>query len=206
LLKLLNLSLLLTGLILMSAACSETGESESASEKKAAALEKNAVEEADAAGEKTDVEEAAAKESFIANGKEWQLGFTDSQNGLFQEFVLAGETVDNWSELITVHRYSNPNRVPVQAYAAQFKASLEQSVSGNLLFEIIKEDAENLYYEFQLTDDPAHPDQYETARIQSEGGEIWFLHYAIKTGGIDEGEKVAWQKILSTDDLKSWVK
>lgn len=205
-LKQLKLSLFLAGLIMISAACSGAGESESASDKKDAAPSKNAIEAVDAAGEKTDAEEASEKESFIANGKEWQLGFSDSQNGLFQEFVLAGETVDNWSELITVHRYSNPKEVPVQAYAAQVKNSLEQSVSGDLHFEVLKEDAHNLYYEFQLTGDPAHPDQYETARIQSEGGEIWFLHYAIKTGGMAEGEKEAWQNILSTDDLKSWVK
>ncbi|MGD6900913.1 hypothetical protein [Bacillus infantis] len=196
--KHLKLLLVLIGLFMTSAACSRAEESEPAPDKKTAAPVKNAIEEVEA-------EEAAEKESFIANGKEWELGFTDSQNGLFKEYVLAGETVDNWSELITVHRFSNPNEVPVQAYAAQFKNSLEQSVSGDLHFEVLKEDAHNLYYEFQLAKDPAHPDQYETARIQSGGGEIWFLHYAIKTGGIDEGEKEAWQYILSTDDLKSWV-
>ncbi len=204
--KHMKLVLVLTGLIMMSAACSGAAESEPASDKMTAAPVKNAIEEVDAAGEEKDAEEAAEKESFIANGKEWQLGFTDSQNGLLKEYVLAGETVDNWSELITVQRFSNPNGARVQDYAAQFKAALEKSVAGNLRFQILTEDAKNLFYEFEVTDDAVHPDQYETGRIESEGGEIWFVHYAIKVPEIDKSEKDAWLNIMSTDDLKNWGK
>jgi hypothetical protein len=204
-LKHLKVLFVLAGMLVMASACSGAENSESASEKTAPAPERSAIGEVNAEEEVAGVGEAAEKESFIANGKEWQLGFTDSQNGLFKEYVLAGETVDNWSELITVQRYSNPNGIPVQGYADQFKASLEQSVAGNLQFNILKEDAENLYYEFQVTEDPVHPDQYETARIESEGGEIWFVHYAIKNAEIDKSEKEAWIRTLSTDDLKSWV-
>jgi hypothetical protein len=97
--KYLKVLFIMTDMLVVASACSLVEESEPAAEKQAPAAKNSAIEEVEAAVEEADNGETGEKQSFIANGKEWQLGFSDSQNGLFQEYVLAGETVGNWSEL-----------------------------------------------------------------------------------------------------------
>jgi len=59
-----------------------------------------------------------------ADGKTWKLGDSGEQQGvLMQEFVPEGETVDNWSEMITIQTFKQRPDFDTRAFIARVVAS-----------------------------------------------------------------------------------
>ena len=143
----------------------------------------------------------------VIGGKEWDLGFSDSSNGLFLEYVLKGESIEDWSELITIQKFSSTDNVhQVEDYLNQFKISLQKSINGKLDFQVLKKETNDALYEFQLVDDKNQPDQYELGYILKKDSNIWFFHYANKTRKISDNNKKKWSAVLMSNQLMKLAK
>jgi hypothetical protein len=131
------------------------------------------------------------------DGRMWKIGFQNANNrGVIAEFVLEGETVENWSELVTAQLiFVDPSNFDIVAYAEQMKGYLEKTCPANK-WNYIQRDEQSVIYIWSVTGCVTGPDQTEIARIIRGKDGIHALHYAIKTAQIPEEKKDQWVRLL----------
>lgn len=207
--------LLLTSLILLGSACTDNGTKEVYDAQEWAPEDNTniAKEKSDSKENTVQVLNVNKDQDFkshhnpnVIGGKEWDLGFSDSSNGLFLEYVLKGESIEDWSELITIQKFSSNDNVQMEDYLNQFKISLQKSINGKLDFQVLKKETKDALYEFQLVDDKNQPDQYELGYILKKDSNILFFHYANKTRKMSDNNKEKWSAVLMSNQLMKLAK
>lgn len=131
--------------------------------------------------------------------RQWTLGFEDHQTdqGIL-EYVLPGEVVENWSELVTINYYKGLQGPEIMD---KFVSSMEGGIRSqcqDVTWTPLSKAEGSVSYEWTVKNCQGNPDQSETARvIQGEKG-LYVLHYASKTVPIPEEKRSVWQKNLSS--------
>lgn len=139
------------------------------------------------------------EEGLVLDGRTWKLGHRQEKQGNFiLEFVQNNETVENWTELITVQGFSDP--IPAKQFARGLEQSLRQNVKGELTWNILDDKVEGtksgVVYEFIVRNDPQEDDQHEVGVIYSDEEGVFVFHYVTKKSPMSESEKLKWINIL----------
>jgi len=148
---------------------------------------------------------AVEKASPVFDDRPWKLGWSRNQEGaVYEEYVLDGETVENWSELVTIQFFPGLNKkMSPDAFEARQKADLS-SVCPSLNWESIYQSEDERIWKWNITGCLGQPDQAEIARLKKtdEGFHIW--HYAIKKSSIlPEKERIWLEKLRAIEIIKS---
>lgn len=127
------------------------------------------------------------------DGRPWAEGFKqDSGTQGIIEYVLPGEKVENWSELVTLNFFRGPGKPGVPEKFAGFTQKNLQDLCREFQWKDISRDTRSITYGWDAKGCPGQPDQSEVARvIQGEQG-LYILHYASKTVPLPEETKSAW--------------
>lgn len=137
------------------------------------------------------------------DGREWELGYSaknDTQG--IQEYVLKGETVNNWSEMVTVQAFFGLQlKTTPEEFMSSMIKQLKES-SPNLVWSVISKSGKDIMFDWKVTNCPGEADQYEIDRAISGSEAIWFLHYATKKLPVSSGKRDEWIKLLSASTLK----
>jgi hypothetical protein len=98
--------------------------------------------------------------------KEWVTGFSQKKAGEFKivEFVLKGETVHNWSELLTIQNFVSTRGSP-EAFFEGLKALREKRCPGSTAWSVIEQDERSILYEWRAKPCAGFPEQHEISRI-----------------------------------------
>lgn len=133
---------------------------------------------------------------FTFDDRDWVPGFDQSTpEGAIIEYTLKGETVDNWSELVTVQRFVNV-KANVNEYYSLFIKELQKSVKpAEVHTRVISRDAEGIFFEWWI--DKGEPTaQHEWFRLFKTPESLLILRYTTKQ--LDDLEKTreTWEKIL----------
>jgi hypothetical protein len=108
----------------------------------------------------------------------FEPGFKDSKNGAsIHEFVLSGETVHNWTQIITVTRKEGGINVSLQSYFAGFKQRIVKGCPGaDVRLVVDKSKSEFPFVGIMMDCPPASGrPQGEIALIQAMNGEDDFF-------------------------------
>ena len=104
--------------------------------------------------------------SVPAAGTHWVTGNSKYIEGKYSitELVPKGETVNNWSELLTIQNFAAILGTP-EAFLDQLKTSREKLCPGTTTWNVIAKDEHSILYEWQAKPCVRWPDQHEISRI-----------------------------------------
>ena len=147
----------------------------------------------------TDFSSPDNEKGLLLEGRTWKLGHRQERQGNFiYEFVQENETVENWTELITIQGFANA--IPAKHFARRLEQSLRREVKGELTWNILEEKVEGtksgMIYEFIVLNDPREDDQHEVGVIYSDPEGLYVFHYVTKKAPMSEPEKLKWINIL----------
>ncbi len=140
---------------------------------------------------------------FAKDDREWHLDYQNSSGSSFiAEFTLEGETVNDWSELITVQAISVPSP-SLRKYYSEFIRNLKDAaVEHEVQKRLILKERKSIFFEWWIHEDSPEA-QHEWVRAFKREDRIYILRYTTKK--IHEVEKVRpiWEKNLRKARLKS---
>jgi hypothetical protein len=136
------------------------------------------------------------KLNFTIDDRNWNLDYydEDTNNGMaIAEFVLENETVENWSELYTIHYYEGGKLyMTPESFISNMDASIREEVTGQIDFQSYDVTAEEGFYEFYIHDDPIEPNQHEVARLFYAGDDMFLVRYTRIGEPMDDATKMKW--------------
>ncbi|MUV36855.1 hypothetical protein JNUCC1_00659 [Lentibacillus sp. JNUCC-1] len=134
---------------------------------------------------------------FHFDDRDWEVGFEAEEMGdMTREYVVEGESVNAWSELVTVQFFSSLRELKPAEFAEMLEQQINSDVEGNIEWNIFNEESDSVMYEFTLTGDPSITDQYEMARVISHEDGLYVLHYAIAEAPVPDDTYDKWTKLL----------
>ena len=136
---------------------------------------------------------AASPETPKFDGRGWTVGHqqrNDRQS--ITEYVLPGQTVDNWRELVTSEVYFEP--MPIAAVVKMFEAKLSRGCPS-LVFTVIRQDEQTAVVEWRDSGCGGFEPSSELARFALENDGLYRLAYSVK-GPLQPERRKDWMGIL----------
>lgn len=126
--------------------------------------------------------------------EKWTLGWSQNQNGgLFEEYVLPGESVQNWSELVTIQFFPGlQDKTNPDIYEASIKRGLVQ-VCPDIQWESIEQQDGSRLWGWSIQNCPGQPDQSELAQLVRTRMGFHVVHYAIKKSPMPADKRRLWE-------------
>ena len=138
--------------------------------------------------------------NFAFDSREWRVGYqADNRQQAVREYVLPGQTVHNWRELVTSH-YS-VQQVAVSAMFEEMKLRLSRDCPS-LRVSIIEESADNILYEWQHDGCQGYPPQHELRRITRSLNGTLMLSYVAKTPQLSAETRSTWISIIKAAKVR----
>ena len=129
------------------------------------------------------------------DGRAWTVG--NQQRNARQsltEYVLPGQTVNDWKELVTSTVFARP--VPIPPFVERLRASLSQGCPS-LVWKPIRQDERTAIFEWWDAGCGGFEPTYEIDRVTIEKDGLYRLAYAAKIKGpLDPDRRKAWLAIL----------
>lgn len=140
---------------------------------------------------------------FTFDEREWEKGFEEGDKQQFiLEYVLKGETVNKWSELVTVQRFLGLN-ASVNDYYKIFIEELKKSVfPADVHTKILERSSNSMLFEWWIDKESPHA-QHEWFKLFQTPYSLFILRYTTKQ--MDDVEKVrkTWEKNLQNAKVTS---
>ena len=139
------------------------------------------------------------------DGRPWSIGYSahEYSQGAATEYVLPGETVEAWTELVTIELLPR----------AQRRANVNEIVAGTndffarsclqLHWRILKRQKQDVLYEWRHAGCPqmGQPPQHEISRyVKGEFG-IHRAAYVVKSNPMPEAVREQWVKLIEQGKL-----
>jgi hypothetical protein len=130
------------------------------------------------------------------DGRGWTVG--NHQRNARQsltEYVLPGQAVDNWKELVTSTVFYQPTRLA--AFVEKLHSSMSQGCPS-LVWNVIRQDEKTVVFEWRDAGCGGFEPQSELDRVTIEKDGLYRLAYAAKvTGPLPPERRKEWLAILS---------
>ncbi|WP_338469442.1 hypothetical protein R4Z10_11465 [Niallia sp. XMNu-256] len=141
--------------------------------------------------------------NFYLDERQWVENYYEEGEGTaIAEFMLAGETLDNWTELYTIQFFENSHsNVGIENYLRNFEQNIPSFVSGDYTFQVIESTSTDAIYEYTVTNDPVQPDMHEVARVFSYENHLFVLRYTKIGPPMREDYKNVWIQLLKDANM-----
>ena len=141
--------------------------------------------------------------STQADGRNWKLGSNVKNDQMtLIEYVVDGESLANWSELVSVMGVW-PTEISLEQYYNSFVTSLKQVIPDSpIQTRIIELGPNTLLAEWWL-DDKSPNAQHEWIRFFKDQSIIYSLRYTTKKIASVDAKRPIWEKILKEAKIKS---
>ena len=147
----------------------------------------------------------AEKVQLHFDDRQWEVGYNAKNNeqGII-EYVLKGESVSAWSELVTAQiMFGLQTKVSAREYMEDMEKNIKK-MCPNAKWDVIVDGANDILFEWQVADIPNYADQYEITRIINGNEGIHIIHYATKKPPISSERRSEWIKLLKSATLVSY--
>ena len=117
------------------------------------------------------------------------------------ELVPKGQTIDNWTELLTKQNFDKKSLDPSpEDFMSKLKA-LRQQRCKNVVWKVLQKTSSSILYEWRMANCPPHPDQHEIARIIDGKWNRFRIAYTAKVKEISPDERKKWIDIFSAAEV-----
>jgi hypothetical protein len=139
------------------------------------------------------------KPQLTFDGRVWSIGYQASNfQGSIIEYILSGESIENWTELVTIQTFLGLQKnTSAQAFAEKTKENLKAQCQ-DLRWNILKQTEDDVIYEWSIKNCPIDKDQHEIARIVSGKYGIYVFHYVTKKIPINAKIRSEWIKLIKS--------
>lgn len=131
------------------------------------------------------------------DGRNWKLGWSQNVGeGVFEEYVLDGETVQNWSELVTIQFFpgmqldTNPD-----IFEGVHRSDLTRTCP-DIQWKSVYQTPDERMWQWSIQGCPGQPDQSEIARLVRTKNGFHIFHYATKKSPMPEDTNKVWAEKL----------
>jgi hypothetical protein len=132
------------------------------------------------------------------DGRAWTIGHQQRNNSQsITEYVLPGQTVENWKEMVTSEVYFKP--IPISAVVKMFEAKLSKGCPS-LVFTVLKQDEQTAVIEWRDSGCGGFEPSSELARFAIEQDQVYRLAYSVK-GSLKSEKRKEWMRILEQSPL-----
>ncbi len=141
---------------------------------------------------------AAEKATPVFDNREWKLGASDTSRpgGVFDEYVLSTETIDNWSELVTIQFFPGLNEsTNLDVFEGASKEGLTR-ICPNIKWNSLYNAQSERMWSWTSTGCQGQPDQSEMVRAVKTKTGIHLFHYATKRSPIPAEIEKIWIECL----------
>lgn len=141
--------------------------------------------------------QAAETVEPVFDGRKWELGWSGypdakANDKVFDEYVISGEKVDNWSELVTIQSFPGAqNNLNLDILEAETKINI-MTVCPNAQWDSTEQQANERIWQFTIKGCAGQPEQSEIARAVKTDEGIHIFHYAIKKAPMPMDVKNTW--------------
>jgi hypothetical protein len=139
--------------------------------------------------------------NFGFDGRAWKLGHqAATRHGAIREYVLPGQTVQKWTELVTSVYF-----VSAMAPRPFFEEVRKKLSTGcpSLQVTILEESPDTILFEWQHGGCQGFPAQHEIRRITTELTGTYTLSFVEKTYQMAAEKRAAWLGIIKSAKLAS---
>ncbi len=135
------------------------------------------------------------------DGRKWVKGYekADGTQSVV-EYVLEGEAVNAWSELVTVNLLFGLQQVPLSKVMENTKSIIVQSCPQTD-WKNISEGTNNLIYEWEIKSCPKAEKQHEIVRLLAGNDGMWTIRYTTKKVPISDDVRQKWIELLNAVTL-----
>lgn len=135
---------------------------------------------------------------FSPPDAQWSVGHEQYLKGksAITEFVRPGETVQNWTELLTVFTFPPKYLLSPDITMKFLKAKIEKRCQ-NVVWNVIQREEKKVLFEWKITDCSAHPDQHEVALLIYGKWTVFKISYVEKVKELTPEVRDKWIKAFS---------
>lgn len=138
---------------------------------------------------------------FTFDNRKWKKDYEQkAQEAAIIEFTLENESVQNWSELVTIQKFI-PLNIAVEDYYKEYLKLLKQSVNPSTVdSKILSQDENSIFFEWWI-DDQGPNAQHEWFKLFKSPNAYYAFRYTTKK--MDKIGKAgeSWKKIISDSKL-----
>lgn len=134
--------------------------------------------------------------------REWETGYTaeDGTKGI-TELVLKGETVNAWTELVTIQAFFGlQERATPQMYMNEMIDALKKACPS-AKWDLIRKGDNDVLFDWEIAQCPGQEDQYEVDRVLAGAKALYVVHYATKKVPVGADTREKWIRLLSAATL-----
>ncbi|MCZ6718090.1 MAG: hypothetical protein O6944_02910 [Gammaproteobacteria bacterium] len=137
---------------------------------------------------------------FDFDGRKWSEGYSDQ---IVKEFVLPGETVENWTELVTIQTFPGmQTRMTAKKLMLRFKKKITRKDCPDVMWNVITESEEEVVYEWRTIDCPGWDNQYEVSKVIRGKTGIHRSAYTNRELPISEDQRNRWIDLIGSVKLE----
>lgn len=142
--------------------------------------------------------------SVDLDGRGWRCNYRVNNRIVSSaEYVLPGEQIQNWSELVNIQRlHGQAKRGPLKQVVEGMMASLEKS-NPDREFHILDEKPASILFEWKTGGNENSAAQHEIVRMFSGPTDVYRIAHVKKVPSIPEEERNKWIAILSAAELRA---
>lgn len=155
---------------------------------------------------------ACAAEQLALNidTSKWKLGYSaaDNKQGI-KEYCLIGESVENWTELVTVQAFFGLQRSQTAGIFMSNMLNTVKKSCPDAMCKVIREAPGDVLFEWEVKNTAGLPDQYEIDRVIAGSNALWVLHYASKKLPVSPETRDTWigaleaARLVESEDRKN---
>ena len=111
----------------------------------------------------------------------WKVGYKEIGKNIIVEFVTGQETVQCWTELITVQFLGNSQNLSPRQCAGFLEKKYRAEFGDRLSFHVLKELETDVIIEYWIAGQPGVADEHTITRIFKGNASLGIVHYAMKS-------------------------
>jgi len=146
------------------------------------------------------------KATIAFDGRSWKQGFQkDAGTQTITEYVLPGETVNGWTELVSVQTFPGAQETKtLAAIAGDFKDKLLKECP-DALWRVHKESPDEVMHEFRTTGCRGWEDQHEIAKLMMGRSGIFRVSYTNHKRPLDDERRAQWVALVGAARVEAEV-
>jgi hypothetical protein len=139
---------------------------------------------------------------FKTDERDWQVGFQNQAgNQAIAQFVLPGESVKEWTDMITINTFSGLTEEDIIKKYSEFSRKTIVEKCREVDWKVIAENKDSSLYVWTAKGCGGWPDQSEVVRALRGKQGLYIMHYGSRTLPLPLSRRDEWIKLFENADL-----
>jgi len=128
------------------------------------------------------------------NEEDWYpADYTEQENSATAAFVPNEETIEDYTELVTIQYYDGENQLSsIENFILSMEEAMADMISGDLEFKSMDRTDEAGFYQFRIANDETQADQEEIGMVFQKDEALYLVRYTVMEQEISKEDEEVW--------------